>query len=371
MPILHSLKPLLNQFKTNGGTPKIELEGSSELERILNLQKKVVQGMANFPIPLATVGYRFRSAKEVWQSNGGTLLEKAIFMASVLTESGINAKPVLVASSREFDSTIASLPSFQKAGVCVHMANGQAFMLAVDDLNKRDLRYIYGGRQALVFTADGIKTPQLPNPKAKQNSAKINMEIKIKSGDSLSGHFDVHLSGAAQPYLELQRKQDQGASLLKKIIPQSKLTGLNTFSENKIGLKASFDQSDALKIQKDYLFYQLPRNPYGIASLELSNLSTTRYTPLQLPYANFQETIKYHISIPESYRAVTKPISIQKENTVGKLEIRISPKDTSIEIERSLKFSKQYIPLSKYDEFMELWRSWHAPTYKQVVFKKN
>ena len=366
-----ALKPLFEQFKSSNNAPEIKLEGSSELEQVLNLQKKVVQDIATFPIPLATVGYHFRSAEQVWQSNGGTPLEKANLMAAILAKSGINAKAVLVASGTAYDLAVPSLIPFRKAGVCVHLANGQAFMLAVDDLNKLDLRYTYGGRQALVFTADGIKTPTLPKPKAERHTAVMNMQIEIKSDDSLSGQFDIHLSGAAQPYLELQRKQDQGASLLETIIPHSKLTRLSAFSENEVQLQATFEQSDALKKQKDYLFYQLPQNPYGIAALHLSNMSNTRYTALRLPYENFTETTRYQILIPENHSPVSKELTVEKNNPVGNLKISVSVEGKSIKIKRSLKLIKQGISLSEYGDFMELWRLWNTAAYKQFVFKKN
>lgn len=366
-----SLTPLFERFMQNNQAPKIELDGNSELERVLNLQKIVVEDMATFPIPMSTVGYRFRSAKKVWDSNGGTHLEKANLMVALLAETGINARLVMVGINRDFDPGIASLLNFSKVGVCVHLKNGQAFMLAVDDLNKLDLRYTYGGRQALVFTKDGIKTPTLPNPKAELNVAEMNMQIAIKSNDSLSGHFNVQLSGAAQPYLELQRKQDQGAYLLNKIMPLSKLTRLNSFSDNEVQLQASFEQSDGLIIQKNYLFYHLPQNPFGIAALHLPTLNKTRYSPVQLSYNNFQETVQYRISVPETLSVVTKKITVQKKNSAGELEIRISDDNGTLLIDRSLKINKHNITLSEYDDLMELWRLWNAPAYQQVVFKRN
>lgn len=366
-----SLKPLQDRLKKFDVPEGLISENSSPLEQVLNLQKRVVKEIATFPIPLSSVGFRFRTPVEVWQSNGGTLLEKAVLMASVLSQSGIDAKAVLIAAQNQFDSEVPSLPAFNKAAVCVHLDNDKAFMLAVDQLNAQDLRYSYGGRKVLVFTENDIKPVTLPKPKTKENSSTLHTKIKIDDQGKLNGTLNLRLCGVANPYFDIQRKKGKVEPVLQKIIAKSKLDRLIAISDSELQLSGSFENIEDLSEQKNFLFYELPENPYGVAALHLSTWSTTRYTPLRLPYDNFTETAHFHLSIPETYSVVTEEIAVHKENTVGKLDIIITHTSDGIEVERSLQFTKQDIDLNGYKEFFELWRLWNAPAYKQVVFKKK
>jgi len=366
-----SVKPLRDQLKKFNIPNGLISDNSSPLERVLSLQKKVVKEMTTFPIPLSQVGFRFRTPAEVWQSNGGTLMEKAILMASVLTQSGINAKAVLISAQNQFDSEVPSLLGFNKAAVCVHLDNNKAFMLAVDQLNAQDLRYSYGGRKVLVFIENEIKLVTLPKPTAKENSSTLHTKIKMDDQGKLNGILNIRLSGVANPYLEIQRKKGKVKPVLQKIIDKSKLDRLTAISDSELQFSGSFEDVEDISKQKNFLFYELHENPYGIAALHLSTWSSTRYTPIRLPYDNFTETAHFQIAIPQAYSVVTEEIAVHRENTVGKLDIIVKHTSDGIEVERSLKFSKQDIDLNEYSEFFELWQLWNAPAYKQVVFKKE
>ena len=55
-----------------------------ELNKALELQKKVVEEFNYFPIPPSYIGYECRNALDVWKTNGGTEIEKAVLLNTLL-----------------------------------------------------------------------------------------------------------------------------------------------------------------------------------------------------------------------------------------------------------------------------------------------
>ncbi len=348
----------------------IPTEGTP-LERVLWLQKKIVNDLANFPIAPATVGYKFRTPAEVWKSGGGTALEKAILFAAALQKSGIDGKAVLIARHNRIDETIPGLAPFSRAAVCVHLSPGKAFMAAVDKLNPFDWRYIYGGRSVLVFTKKGIRQMALPTPPETKNTASLNARLTINENGKINESFDLGLSGAANPYLEIQRNEGKVEKNLQAVFPESKVTRLSILDDGQMQASGRFKNGEGIKEQKNFLFYTLPQNPYGIASLHLATPAPNRKTPLRLPFENFSETTSYSIRIPQGWKFIVKNHAVNLDNSAGQLSIRYTLTEEELQVERQLHFKKRTVPASEYTDYMELWRVWNAPVSRQVVFEKK
>ncbi len=366
-----AVKPL-NKALQNFTIPEelLPAEGTP-LEQVLSVQEKIVNDVVTFPLSPASVGYRFRKPEEVWNSGGGTSLEKAILFASVLQKSGIDGKAVLLANHSRLDETIPGLPFFSKAAVCIHLSNGEAFMASVDKLNPHDLRYEYGGRNVLVFTKKGLRQVVLPTPPETENTAALKARITINDSGKISGTFDLGLRGAANPYLEILRNEGKSEKNLQAVFPQSKQTQLTALDANRFQASGSFEALDVLKKQEDHLFYDLPKNPYGIASLHLSAWAADRSTPLQLPYENFTESVHFEIRIPQDWEIIATNSTANLDNKVGQLSIRFTLEKGKVQIERRLSFKKRIIPVSGFNDFLELRRLWEAPVFRQLVLKKK
>ena len=343
----------------------------SPLEQALSIQEKIVHALATFPIAPATVGFRFRSPDEVWKSGGGTPLEKAVLFASLLQKSGIDGKAVLIANPNRLDETIPCLTPFARAAVCIHLSEGNAFMASVNQLNPYDLRYTYGGRKVLVFTGKGLRQVTLPSPPEDRNAASLKARLTINDDGKIDGTFDLNLSGAANPYLEIQRNDGNVEKNLQAVFPGSNMTRLSMLDAGQMQAGGSFKKLDNVKKQADFLFYELPQNPFGIAALHLAAPAANRTTPLQLPFANYRETAHFSIQIPKGWEFIVKKTTTNMKNTAGEIQIRFVPEDGKLQVKRSFSLKRSTIPVTEFNDFMELWRLWNAPVLRQVVFKKN
>lgn len=342
----------------------------SVIEQIFKAQEYVVNNMAAVPVPLSAAGFRYRSPDEVWQSNSGTPLEKANLLAAALIKSGVKARAVLVCGQDMFDGQVPALQVFNKAALCVHLPSGQSFMLSVEELNKRDLKYNFAGRAMLVFDPQGIKLLKVPAPETGENKSILQANIKINAEGKSSGTLNTALKGAANPYLAIQRNEGDTERLLKEIIKDSKQTRLISLSPGGLEVQGKFENNADSKEQGDFLFYNLPENPNGIASLHLSTWSTVRNTPLRLPYNGFCENSTFNIETARGLHIINKEIDIAKENSTGSLKIKFTKTDSGLKIERVFKLKKQLIGKEEYAGFFELWRLWQALTFKQIIVKK-
>ena len=342
----------------------------SVIEQIFKAQEYVVNNMAAVPVPLSTVGFRYRSPDEAWQSNSGTPLEKANLLAAALIKSGVKARAVLVSGQDMFEGQVPAPQVFTQAAVCVHLGSGLAFMLSVTELNPRDLRYHFAGRNMLVLDPQGIKLVEVPAPAKEKNKSIMQADVAITTNGKVSGEFNVTLSGAANPYLAVQRKQGETENILREIIKESKQTRLVSLSPALLEVQGKFDHKKSLKEQGDFLFYDLPQNPNGIASLHLSTWSAVRHTPLRLPFDGFCENNSFIIKPAKKMRIVNEETNITKKNNCGSLKIKFTKTDSGLKIERVFKLKKQLIGKEEYADFFELWRLWQSPAFRQLILKK-
>ncbi len=372
-----ALQPLHEAYRKNALPAKLisDLSGQttrSAMEQVLQLQKTIVNEMATFPVPLAAIGYRFRNSADVWLSNGGTELEKAVLMADVLTEMGIKARPVLVSGTAKSPGEVVCLPAYHKAVVCVDPDSSQKYFLSVDDLNDVSLVYRHPGHQVLPLSKSEKLTAQFPGLKDQKNVSAMQAHIQMnKSGENMT-KVSLELSGAANPYLKIQRDGGDPETLFKRVCRQElKSVKLRQLSSEQMRAEAEFSGAPEMKAQESYRFLSLMENPYGIAGLNLPTLTQTRYSALELPYNNFSEKYNLTIEIPDNMSLVTEAVDIEEVHPAGKVVIKISSDENQINIKRQFVINEKVISKEAYPDFLKLWRLWQAPNYRELVFREN
>lgn len=70
------------------------LAKDSTLQKVLAIQKGIVDEMNVYPVALEQAAFRFRKPDAVFQTNGGTEIEKTVLMATILKSQGMDAEVV-------------------------------------------------------------------------------------------------------------------------------------------------------------------------------------------------------------------------------------------------------------------------------------
>jgi len=337
------------------------------LEQVLAVQKKIVKEMAEFPVPLHAIGYRFRSAQKVWKSNGGTLLEKAVLMASILNSAGIRSRAVLVSGNTNFAEDVPCLNQYNNVLVCAKPDGGAKLFLSVHDLNSKSLGHKYAGHAVLALDDSGGKQHQLPALPENISSCRVKVNLEMDKDQNVSGQMSLALNGTANPYIELQRQGGDVKSFFKGY--ETENLRLREMSTGKLHAETSVKGKLNLKSQGDYLFYDIKPPAQGIHGLHIPTLSITRNNPLSLPYDNFREEFDFTIELADGINSVMGLTDIKKKNAVGEIIIHVKSEGQKIHLYRSLQFSKKDIPVAEYPQFLELWQIWNNPLYRELVFK--
>lgn len=340
----------------------------SAMLKILSTQSKIINETALINVPFAAIGFRYRQPQEVWQSNSGTLLEKAIFMASMLKGEGIQAKPVLVSSKISFDKDIPSLLPFDDVMVCAQPQPGEKIFFSVQKLNAHSLSHDFAGHFVLPLDAERSGPKQLPLKDDIINASMLKVNLNVSDSASLSGTMQMALEGAAIPYIKIQDAEGEIGQAVDNIKIKEPI--LRELSAEKLIIEAKIDDNPALKAQAGYYTMQIPESQYGVNQLNIPVLSQTRMTPFQLPYASFRDESKLTINFHETFTPVVKAVDISKQNAIGRIQIRIEPVGNTVKIKRSIQLNRQVIQPQEYNQFLEIWQLWQTPVYNSVMFKK-
>jgi len=114
-------------------------DSKDEISTILKLQEKGINEFRLWPIPMKYTGFHPRSPEETWKSNGGTLLEKALLLVTMLNIAGIPAEPALVIRKSLYDEKVGGLLDIEDIVVKVKPKTTNELYLSVSSLNPQNL----------------------------------------------------------------------------------------------------------------------------------------------------------------------------------------------------------------------------------------
>jgi hypothetical protein len=353
-----------------GMVKKMRDEGVSDMDFILALQKKIAQETATFPIAPAVIGFRCRTPQEVWQSNGGTVFEKAVLFAELLRLAGISAQPVLIAGNSGYLESIPVLQSFNQAAVMVSPVDKNPIFLSVDHPVKQNLKYSLNNKTAAILDKGKVTFNTFAEIPANENQCALNGVLKIEDAKNIAGKLNIQLHGAANPYFELLQNKNGIKNLITSVLPGAVVdnTQIIQLAEEIFEAEASVKIEEPFKEQDNYLFWKIPENPQGIKSWRLPPLSIHRATPFKLPFSII-EKINFTITLADGMQLVSPAVNINKDNAAGSLKIKIMRDKNKVTVERYIKLNKQHITVEDYPALLELRRLWHAPNYLELIFK--
>jgi len=335
----------------------------------LKLQEKVVNEFRLYPVPLKYAGFTCRTPQETWNSNGGTLLEKAVFMAALMKEAGFDANPVLSIRSSLFDESIGSLLDVEDIFVRTNIPEEGQLYLSVNSLNSQDLRYTIPDR---VFVE--LKKPAVSMGKTTSFVSKIKFDGRFSVNDKkqLSGSITCAESEGANPYLLLLRDKNKAKSLFGGGLSTSDLKEPVTINAGKDESNMSFEvQKDKpFRVDSDYFFLTLPAMTNGIDGLGIHLLPQNRTTPLEIS-ALIEESNEFSIVLPKDLKPFIPKDKFEEKNKVGVFSFEVKQEKEKTIIHKSLKLYSRLIQPAEYAGFKTLMDHWNAERYKEIVLVKE
>ena len=327
-------------------------------EKALKIQEIVVNELKTLHIPLPLVAFQARAEGEVWQSNSGTVLEKAFLLSSLLRSEGLNAEVCLNIPEGLAEE---QLPFLLAAEPIVKLTdlNGEIMLFTADRLNagNSDLGIV-------PFKIIPLNTVHPIFPAGKPNGI-IHIEGKfIIGGDSkLQGEIAGQFSNSFNPYFEITRNQGKCPQFL------SDFTGsVRKLTTEQASISFTVENKDQLIKHGDFRFLDLKESKTGISSFHLIPMPFKRTSALYLG-TSIDESYHYTIILPANWQLVN-PVNIELlKPGIGHVCISLKQSGRVVEVIRKIGIFNPVIATKDYSDFRELMDKWSTQKFRQLIIK--
>jgi len=343
---------------------------ANEIKTMLAIQQEAAKNMKYDHVPLEWMGFRVRTPEEVWESNGGNELEKAIVLTALLKAADFNAVPVLIGPRKFYDKNIANLLLFEHVAVMLNTKSEGTIYISPTGMNDQTMEYEF----ANLVIAPLYKNADFSvlEPSAAKNALAIKGDFKISSETDLSRLIEVELFGAVNPFLDLQEEvQHLASDITGGIISKSeKAVQILNSNTSKTQATLEVEKFSACKEQLGFYRFQLPEMKTGFQSWHIHYLNSERKDIFVLPY-ELEEKYEFEIEIPEGFEFINTKHAVNLKNNAGSIKIEISPRKNTITVKRELVLNTLEIHPESYPGFRELINEWLDENLKMIVFRKD
>jgi hypothetical protein len=344
-------------------------ENKEETDRILKLQDKVVNEVRLTAVPLKYTGFTCRSAADVWKSNYGNVMEKAILLVALLKEAGIEAEPVIVIRESLYDQNIGSLLDMEDIVVRAMPKTAEAMFLSLNSLNPQSLKMGLPGRM-FVSLRPGQKSQAM---KTNEYINSINCSVNLTIGDKreMNGEIAATFLNNCDPWLALLRDKGKLKSYAGGGLSSGDLKDQKVIT---IGPEESFTRYTIQKekpFTKDsnFCFYTLPWFTNGVEGFGIKLLPKTRNSALEIPYL-IEESYEITLTVPDDLKFMETVQKTDLSNKAGRFVFSAERSGKNVVVKRSIKFSKLVIDPSEYADFKALMDYWNSDNYRKVLFSE-
>lgn len=358
------VNPQMAEFLKN-----LETENQTAPQRVFTIQESVVKEVNLFEIPDDLTGYRIRTPEEVWNSNGGTVAEKALLLTALLQRSGINAEPVLGFHGAEFDHTIGNLAPLDEWAVKTEIPGTGTVYLSVKQVNAFDLRVM--DQQDVFMVLQKDRNFQIVHPEQDKTSLSLSGVFVISPELTLSGELSGAVSGRANPYLALLRSEDKLKHYISGWNASSKLTAIRflELAAGKCSFTGNLDKVEVLKKDSNLYMFALPWYSTGIESWDASQLPSQRQNPVELP-SGFSERYNLTIALPADLKLIIADQEIRINNQAGSFLFLVQQKGQTLQVRKEIKINENRIETNNYPYFRDLLESWSVWQTNNLLFMR-
>jgi hypothetical protein len=342
-------------------------DNRDKFELALKIQEKIVNDLRLYPIPLRVGLFRCRTPEQSWNSNGGTSIEKAVLLTSLLKAAGMDANVAGIVKTAFADDHIATLADVEDFAVQVEFKDRGTWYFSLTGLNAVNLKYTLPGRSFIVLKPEGKNS--LIKTEASKQMVKVLGTFIVTSDPKLTGEISMYLDGSVYPFAGLLRDKKKmknffSGGLISSDTNNLKISTLNT--EN--GFQTYIVQSDKpFRKDTNFYYFTLPAAIPGIDSWSIKTLSVKRETPYEIP-SMADESYSYTITLPATFRLFTPLKKLTISNKAGTFLWDVRIDNGKLVVKRQIKFNERIFQLATYEEFKTLVDYWNNPWYRQLVF---
>jgi hypothetical protein len=327
----------------------------------------VVSDLRYYPVPLRIALFQCRTPEQTWNSNGGTAIEKAVLLASMLKFAGQDAQVAGIVRTAFMDDKVATLADLEDFAVKIENKERGTWYLSVTGLNSANLDLTLPGRSFITLKPDGKPlAAKAENPK---QMVKVQGTFIVSSDPKITGEMSIYYDGSVYPLAGLLRdkkkmKNSISGGLIGNDTNHLKISTLNT--EN--GFQTYIVQSDKpFRKDSNYYFFNLPVSTSGVESWGIKTLSNKRETSFEIP-AIADESYRYSFTMPSGFSLFTPAKNLEISNKAGIFVWEVKTDEGKVAIRRQLKFSNRVFDVANYADFKILMDYWNNPWYRQLVF---
>jgi len=343
---------------------------NDKFELVLKLQEKVINDVRTYPIPFRYCGFKSRTAEQVWNSNGGTVPEKAILLTTLLKTAGIEAEPFIVCKSIFSNSKIGTLLDIEDFGVRVELKEQGTLFLSANSLNYQNLKYTLPDRTFIVLRPG--ERPDILISGIPKGKIAVQGTFLVSSDPKLTGEISMNLVGGANPFLAVSKDKNK---IKNSVIGSLKSGDLAEIKVSDITPETAF-QTFTVQSEKpfrkdtNFYYFTLPSVNSGIESWNVKTLSVKRETTYEIPML-IEESYSYSLALPVTLVLFSPEIKINLSNPAGTYIFEVKQDAGKIVIRREIRFRERIISPERYADYKILMDKWNNPRYRELVFKEK
>ncbi|MBR9978229.1 MAG: DUF3857 domain-containing protein [Bacteroidetes bacterium] len=362
---------------------------SDPVDRVMALQRWMLQRVGRMDGPLDILGFRAMSPAATLRANVGSDLDRAVLLADLCVAAGIEAVPVLFATevlppeeegesqyevggSREtapgsFDIGSPYLYS-RPAVICRGVGAYPELVLDPSRPQHGPLPPQFSAHTYLPLTAGADASRQYkPGPMMGPASVSATTVLTLAQDLNVSGRSSISTSGVRGYALDTAAFKGVAARSLStagegmKVVagtPAIHVSG-ETVCEVEVSTQTALEAVDGV------ITFRIPVPPGGMTDMNLPLGAKNRSTPLSLPDA-MKETVRMTLHLPKNVRAVGIPAALEVANEIGSVRSVIEADAHDVEVTRSIEITVPVIEPRQYAMLRELLQAWFHPSHTEL-----
>lgn len=338
-----------------------------DLSRVLKIQDMVVNNFKLFPVPMYLTAYKLRAPQVVFKDAGGTELEKACLMVTMLKAINIEA---IIAGVQDayYDKGIGEFSSFSQYIVQVTVPGLKDIYLGLTHNDEQDQAYKLGGK-VLVFLNKG-KEIVSKTMKPEESGIELKGKLILDKEGKLSGELEMNIEGTYNPYFDLKSDKIKALKLLKANHLETELSGDPEIKEGESLIKFRILPGEKVKQSGNYWFIEIPSVSNGLSSKSFGELTIERRNPVDINYPVSEES-EIKIDLPSGFKWVGKEINENIKNSAGNLSIKVRQNGLQLIIGREIEIKTSMMSMEYYKDLRELTALWYSKTGREVIISNQ
>ncbi|MBK7173179.1 MAG: DUF3857 domain-containing protein [Bacteroidales bacterium] len=336
----------------------------------LAIQDIVANEINYFPVPLSAAAFRVRSAQEVYESNGGSEIEKSVLLCSMLNAVGIPSEVIAVIPALFYDNKSSNL--LQAERFLVRATPGLMDPVYLSPVQNDTYNQGFNLFNKKLFHITASKPTEFKHENPAVAMAELDCALSTDEKMNVTGKANLQLSGKYNPFFKLSQDSTYTKKLLSGIVESS---DVNSYTVNKLDqdhatIDYEISSNSLIQNISEHYFIQFPVLSSGIEGWHANELVSKRVEPLEIPYLT-NESYHFTITLPDGFELITAEESVQVKKPFGKFSFSISQEGKTIEIHKSISLERNLISLSEYNDFRLLINSWNQKKYKECIIRKG